>query len=118
LTFSGGTYYVRVVVPADVRDKLGKREFIESLKTGDRRDAERFYPEVFRRFKIAIATARSATNRSRLPIGNLKVALGKGSGEGCSRKTSLWRKRCPHLCLHRRLYRFGNSSMIGGPARR
>lgn len=58
LWLKGGTYYVRVSVPADCRQKIGKTELIESLKTGDRRDAERFYPEVARRFKKEIATAR------------------------------------------------------------
>jgi len=40
LTFDGDTFYVRMVVPADVREKVGKRELIESLKTADRRDAD------------------------------------------------------------------------------
>lgn len=82
LTLRGGTFYVRVVVPADVRGAIGKRELIESLQTGDRRDAERFYPEVIRRFRAAIAAARTATSKGRLPLGNLRVALWMASQGG------------------------------------
>jgi len=60
LYLDGYTYYVRMAVPADVREKVGKRELIESLRTGDRRDAERFYPEVHRRFKNTISQARTS----------------------------------------------------------
>jgi integrase len=44
LYLDGNTWYVRVAVPKDVQAKLGRSERHVSLKTGDRRDAERFYP--------------------------------------------------------------------------
>ena len=44
LWLKGGTYYVRVAVPVDVCPKIGKTEFIESLKADERRDAGGTWP--------------------------------------------------------------------------
>lgn len=60
LWLKGGTFYVRKVVPAALRAKVGKSELIESLQTGDRRDAERFYPEVMKRFNARIIEAKTS----------------------------------------------------------
>jgi len=51
-------YWLRKVVPAELRALVGKRELIESLKTKDPREARRLYPAVLARFDAILAAAR------------------------------------------------------------
>ncbi len=58
LTRQANTFLVRVSVPKDVRDVIGKRELIESLGTGDPKLAAKLHPAVLAKFKAKIAEAR------------------------------------------------------------
>lgn len=60
LSLVGNTWTVRKGVPADVRERIGKRELLKSLQTGDEVEARRFYPGVWADFDQIIATARAA----------------------------------------------------------
>jgi len=79
LTRQGNTYLVRVVVPKDVRAVIGKRELIESLGTGDAKDAAKLHPAVLAKFKKLIAEARGQVGRpaAKLDTGPAEVALAK-----------------------------------------
>jgi hypothetical protein len=52
------TYFVSMTVPADVRGKLGKRMFRETLGTGDIATAKRRALEPLARWKLEVETAR------------------------------------------------------------
>ncbi len=58
------TYYARIVVPADVRAVIGKRELVASLKTDSFSDAKKAAGPIIAGFKAQIARARSATGVS------------------------------------------------------
>ncbi|HEY4030455.1 MAG TPA: DUF6538 domain-containing protein [Caulobacteraceae bacterium] len=54
----GGVWWVRVVVPADVRSVIGKTELLATLSTGDNIEAVRLGTPVIAQFKRQIADAR------------------------------------------------------------
>jgi integrase len=59
------TWTVRVAVPADLRERLGKREFTETLKTSDQITAIELAAPVVAGFKRQILEARRAKQPSR-----------------------------------------------------
>ncbi|MGH1557995.1 DUF6538 domain-containing protein [Caulobacter segnis] len=60
VVLKGGTYYVRIVVPADVRPAFGgKGELWETLGTGNPHDAVKMAPPIRAKFKTMIAEARA-----------------------------------------------------------
>jgi hypothetical protein len=54
-----GVYWVRKVVPVDLRAVVGKRELLESLRTKDPAEARTRHTEVLARFDALLATARA-----------------------------------------------------------
>jgi len=54
----GSVWWVRVVVPADLRSVIGKTELLESLGTGDDVEAVRLGTPILAKFKQQIANAR------------------------------------------------------------
>lgn len=58
----GSTYHARLVVPKDLRDALGFREFTQSLETGDIRIAKVRGDMIIRGWKNQISEARGNTS--------------------------------------------------------
>lgn len=64
LILRGGNWYVRLSVPADARPILNRREFIASLKTGSKQEAQTLKLPYLQAWKAEIATARSIAAHS------------------------------------------------------
>lgn len=75
LTLENNTYLVRVVVPADVRSIIGKRELIRSLATGDYGEAVKRWGPVYKEFKAQIAHARARGEAVKLDTRAATMAL-------------------------------------------
>ncbi|MQX54667.1 site-specific integrase [Alcanivorax sediminis] len=61
LILRGGSWYVRLSVPADVRPVLNRREYTASLKTGSKQEAQRLKLPFLSAWRDAIAEARGLT---------------------------------------------------------
>ena len=57
LILRGSTYYARLAIPTELRHKLGKREFTQSLRTGNKADATMAMHELIPDWKRLIAAA-------------------------------------------------------------
>ena len=70
------THIVRVAVPADVRNVVGKVELIQPLQTGDFSEATKKWGPVYKAFKAQIAQARAkgAVATINLPPARLALA--------------------------------------------
>ncbi|WP_374452790.1 DUF6538 domain-containing protein [Phenylobacterium sp.] len=77
LTLQRNTYIVRVVVPVEVRPILGKRELIQSLQTGDYKEAVKRWGPVHKSFKEQIARARTKGEAAKLDTQAASDALTK-----------------------------------------
>ena len=71
----GGVWWVRVVVPADVRSLFGKTELLESLGTGDDTEAVRLGTPIIAKFKRQIADARGKVSAPPPPDDRLTIGL-------------------------------------------
>ncbi len=58
LILRGGSWYVRLSVPADVRPILNRREYTASLKTGSKQEAQRLKLPFLQAWRDEIASAR------------------------------------------------------------
>ncbi|ODT85947.1 DUF6538 domain-containing protein [Phenylobacterium sp. SCN 70-31] len=77
LTLQRNTYIARIVVPADVRRIIGKRELIQSLQTGDYKEAVKRWGPVHKAFKEQIARARAKGEAPKLDTQAASNALTK-----------------------------------------
>src|SRR5688572_11147967 len=59
----GGVYYVRVRVPNDLRNVLGRRELKQSLQTKSVTEARRLYKSTWGKLLLAFEEGRSKTAR-------------------------------------------------------
>ena len=58
-------WYATLVIPADVRERLGKFKFIQSLGTPDKRQAEALKAPVVAKWKAVIRRERGRVTPSR-----------------------------------------------------
>jgi hypothetical protein len=79
LTLQRNTYIVRIVVPADVRRIIGKRELIQSLQTGDYREAVKKWGPVHKAFKRQIDEARTKGSVGEVDLQPARIALANWS---------------------------------------
>jgi integrase len=89
LTLQRNTYFVRVVVPADARRVIGKRELIQSLQTGDYSEAAKRWASVYKAFKLQIARARAAGKIAELDLQPARIALANWAVEAGQRPIDL-----------------------------
>lgn len=75
LSLQHNTYIVRVAVPADVRKIIGKRELIQSLRTGDFGEAAKKWGPVYKAFKAQIEQARAKGAVNALDLQPARLAL-------------------------------------------
>lgn len=75
LSLQHNTYIVRVAVPADVRKIIGKRELIQSLRTGDFGEATKKWGPVYKAFKAQIEQARAKGAINALDLQPARLAL-------------------------------------------
>ena len=64
LVLRGGNWYVRLSVPADVRPILNRREFIASLKTGSKQEAQALKLPFLQSWRAEITSARGIAAHS------------------------------------------------------
>jgi integrase len=64
LSTRGSTYYFRMAIPADVRDAIGKREFVISLGTKERQKALRLLPAQIAAAQRQIDSARASVAKT------------------------------------------------------
>jgi integrase len=69
-----GIYRARKVVPADLREAIGKRELVETLGTKDPAVASRLHPEVLIRFDNLLAAARARLEGRTDPVTPREIA--------------------------------------------
>lgn len=79
LTLQRNTYIVRIVVPADVRPIIGKRELIQSLHTGDYSEAVKKWGPVHKAFKRQIQGARAKGGVTEADLQPARIALANWS---------------------------------------
>jgi integrase len=95
----GATYYARMGIPADVRQTLGRREFVETLKTSDLREAQFLRMPILAKWVNEIAQARGIKNAPPFDIEAAKRAINHWRESG-GKNPLLWRD-APETTLHR-----------------
>jgi len=95
----GDTYYARMGIPADVRPTFGQREFKESLKTSELREAQFLAPPLMAKWGGEIAQARGIKAAPPFDIEAAKRAINHWRDFG-GKNPNLW-IAAPEMKLHR-----------------
>lgn len=74
-------WYATLTIPQDVRDRLGKFKFIQSLGTPDKREAQRLAPPLVAKWKATIRQARGEQDAITTEAMRWKASLSRATGD-------------------------------------